>query len=97
MVVNTRKFQLMFFGMKTNRRLRLNIAGKKINPPDYVKLLGIEIDNNLMFRKHAETLCCKINKKITAFYRLNNCISTKQSKAIYNAVTISKFNYCPLI
>ena len=83
--------------MKTNIRLRHNIAGKKINPPDYVKLLGIEIDNNLMFSKHVETLCCKVNKKITAFSRLNNCISTKQSQAIYNAVTISIFNYCPLI
>ena len=38
--------------MKTNRRQRLNIAGKKINATDYVKLLGIEIDSKLMFSKH---------------------------------------------
>ena len=42
MVVKPREFQLMFLGMKTNRRLRLNIAGKKINATDYVKLLGIK-------------------------------------------------------
>ena len=50
-----------------------------------------------MFSKHIETLCCKVNRKITAFSRLNNFISTKQSQAIYNAVIISSFNYCPLI
>jgi len=97
MVVNPRKVQLMFLGMKINRRLRLNIARKKIKAIDYVKLLGIEIDSKLMFRKHVETLCCKVNKKITAFFRLNNFISTKQSQATYNAVIISNFNYCPLI
>ena len=87
----------MFFGMKTNRRLRLSIAGTKINATDYVKLLGIEINSKLIFSKHVETLCCKVNKKITAFSRLNNFISTKQSQTIYNAVKIvSNFNYCPL-
>jgi len=83
--------------MKTNRRLRLNIAGKKINATDYVKLLGIDTDSKLMFSKHAETLCCKVNKKMTAFSRLNSFISTKQSQAIYNAVITSNFNYYPLI
>ena len=51
MVVNPKKFQLMFLGMKANRRLRLNIEGKKINATDYVKLLGIEIDSKLVFTK----------------------------------------------
>ena len=57
----------------------------------------MEIDSKLMFSKHAETLCCKVNKKSTTFTRLNNFISMKQSLAIYNAVIISNFSYCPLI
>ena len=95
MVVNPRKFQLIFLGMTTNRRLHINIAGKKINATDYVKLVGIEIDSKLMFSKHVGMLCCKVNKKITVFSRLNNFISTKQSQALYNAVITSNFNYCP--
>jgi len=83
--------------MKTSRRLRLNIVGKKINATDYVKLLGIDIDSKLMFSKHAETLCCKVNKKMTAFSKLNSFMSTKQSQAIYNVVMLSNFTYCPLI
>ena len=97
MVVNPKKFQLMFLGMKTNRRLRLSIEEKKLNATDHVKLLGIETDSKLMFSKQVEALCYKANKKITAFSRLNNFISTQQTQAIYNEVVLSNFNYCPLI
>ena len=45
MVVNPKRLQLMFLGMKTNIRLRLNIEGKKLNETDHVKLLGVEIDS----------------------------------------------------
>jgi len=83
--------------MTTNRRLSLNTEGKKLNATDHAKLLGIEIDSKLMFTKHVETLCYKVNKKITAFSRLNSFISTQQSQDIYNAVNLLHFNYCPLV
>ena len=67
MTVNPKKIQLMFLGMKTNRRLCLNIEGKKLNATDHVKVLEIEIDRKLMFSKHVEALCYKVNKKITVF------------------------------
>ena len=68
--------------MKTNRQLRLNIEGKRLNATDYVKLLGVEIDSKLMLSKYVEALCYKVNKKITAFSRLNNFITTQQSQSI---------------
>ena len=80
--------------MKTNRRLRLNIEGKKINATDHVKLLGIAIDSKLMSSKHVETLCYEVNKKITAFSR--QFITTQQAHSIYNAVILSNFN-CSLL
>ena len=83
--------------MKTNRRRRINIEGKKLNATDHVKLIGIEIDSKLMFSKHVEALCYIVNKKTTAFSRLNNFIATQQAQPIYNAGTLSNFNYCLLI
>ena len=74
--------------MKTNRRPRLNIEGKKLNATDHVELIGIEIDSKLMFSKHVEALCYKENRKITAFSRLNNFITTQQAQSIYNAVIL---------
>ena len=68
---NPKKFQLMFLGLKGQRRLRLNINDNKSSATDHAKLLGIEVDNKLKFNKHVKTLCSKVTKKISAFSRLN--------------------------
>ena len=57
----------------------------------------MEIDCKLTFNKHIETLCSKVNKKVSAFARLNNCISWEQALTVCDAVILSNFNYCPLI
>ena len=56
-IVNPKKIQLFFLGIKTNRRRHLNIEGKKILATDDAKLLAIEIDSKLMFSRHVEMLC----------------------------------------
>ena len=96
MVVNPKKFQLMFLGMNTNRQLHLNIEGKKINATEHEKILGTETDSKLMFSKHVETLCYKLKKR-SLLFRLNNFITTQQAISIYNAVLFLNFNHCPLI
>ena len=60
-------------------------------------ILGVEIDSKLTFNKHIETLCSKVNKKVSAFARLNNYISREQALTVCDAVLLSNFNYCPLI
>ena len=97
MVAYPKKFQLMFLGLQGEKRLRLNIEENKIPTAGYVKLLGVEIDSKLTFSKHIETLCSKVNKKVSAFARLNNYISREQALTVCNAVILSNFNYCPLI
>ena len=59
MIVNPKKFQLMFLGLKRKQGLRLNIQGSKIVAKEHVKLLGIEIDNKLKLDKYVQTLCQK--------------------------------------
>ena len=87
----------MFLGWQGKIRLRLNIEDSKVPTTGHVKLLGVEIDSKLTFNKHIETLCFKVNKKVSAFARLNNYISREQALAVCNAVILSNFNYCPLI
>ena len=97
MVVNPKKFQVMFLGLKRMQRLHLNNQGSKIVAKDHTKLLGIEIDNKLKVDKHMQTLCQKVNKKTSALSRLNTYISRQQALSICNVVILSNFNYCPLI
>lgn len=79
MVVNPRKFQLMFLGMKKERNLRLNINGIKILAKRHVRLLGVEIDRKLKVDKHVQNLCQKVNKKTSAFSRLSMHFSREQA------------------
>ena len=97
MVANPKKFHLMFLGLQGKIRLCLNIEESKVPTTGHVKLLGMEIDCKLTFNKHIETLCSKVNKKVSAFARLNNCISREQESTVCNAAILSSFNYCPLI
>ena len=43
---------------------------------DHVKLLVMETDCKLTFSKHAEVLCYRVNKTVSAFSRKNNLTST---------------------
>ena len=97
MLANPRKFQLMFLGLKRKQGLHLNIQGSKIVAQEHVKRLGIEIDDKLKFDKHVQTLCQKVNKKTSAFSRLNMYISRAQALLICTLVILSNFIYCPLI
>ena len=72
MVASPKKFQLMFLGLKCQRRLRLKIYDNTLSATYHVKLLGIEFDNKSKFSKHVKTLCSKVTKKISAFSRLND-------------------------
>ena len=97
MVANPDKFQFMFLGLHEKHKLRLNIEGIKISATKNVKILGIEIDNQLRFNKHVKTLCDKTNRKISAFRRLNMYLSREQAMKLGSTVRISSFNYCPLV
>ena len=57
----------------------------------------METDSKLTFNKHIETLCSKVNKKVSAIARLNNYIFREQALTVCNAVILSNFNYCPFI
>ena len=74
------------------------IENKKITSEHSVKLLGIEINNQLNFDDHASTLCKKASSQLNAVGRLRECIGFPEKKGIdKKAFVFSKFNYCPLI
>ena len=97
MVANPQKFQLMFLGLNEKHMLGLNIEGVKISSTKNVKLLGIEIENQLRFNKHIKTLCDKTNRIVSAFRRLSIYLSREQAMKLCNTVIISSFSNCPLV
>ena len=83
----------MLLDLSDQTCLRLNIEGNKLPATDTVKLLWIQIHKKLKFNKHIHEICSKINKKVTAFARLNAYFSATK---ICDTIILSNFNYCPL-
>ena len=94
---NPDKFQLMFLGLPKCDQFDLLIQGVCIKPSDYVKLLGITIDNKLNFDLHINNLCTSANRKINCLYRIRNYLNLNQMKTLANAYIMSSFRYAPLI
>ena len=59
MCVNTAKFQMIFLGLKIKNSFCINIGRQKIKHSEQVRLLGVQIDNKLIFNLHVKELCQK--------------------------------------
>ena len=82
MIVNPGKFQAMIikrFGKMENKH-EMYIENKKITSEHSVRLLGIEIDNQLIFDNHAPTLCKKAGSQLNTICRLTKYIGFPEKK-----------------
>ena len=70
MVANLDKFQLIFFGLKEDHELSIEINGDVMKMSDTVKLLGVTIDSKLRFNEHVKIICQKTNNMVKAFQGL---------------------------
>ena len=92
---NAGKFQFMILNWKNHRRQQLNsITVKESNK---VILLGITIDNKLVFKKHIENLCRTAQYKLHALTRIRKYLTLDKAIFLGNTFINSQFNYAPLI
>ena len=100
MIVNPGKFRAMVINRfrEMENKHEMYIENKKITSAHFVKLLGIEIDNQLNFDNHVSTLCKKAGSQLNAIGRLRKYIGfPEKKKALIEAFVYSNFNYCPLV
>ena len=67
--------------------MQTNIDGNDILPSDELKLLGLEIDNELNFTLHIQSICKTASSKIAVLSRLKDMIPLNAKLHIYK-VTI---------
>ena len=97
MVANPEKFQLIFFGLKEDHELSIEINGDVIKMSDTVELLGVIIDSKLRFNEHVKIICQKTNNKVKAFSRAVRYVEPQKASLLYNSFILTNFNYYPLI
>ncbi len=100
MQANADKFQLMLlksFNSKAELPEFITINDTRIKAEDYVKLLGIIVDNDLKFDKHIDMLCKNASRQINVMYRFKGIFGFKQREDIHNTFILANFNYCPIV
>ena len=95
MCVNPSKFQIMFLGLKNGNSFILYIDGQQMKQSEQVKLLGVQIDNSLIFDANAKELCRKINQKLCAFSRIRPFLNKEKAKMLLTSVVLSNSSYRP--
>ena len=74
----------MYSGLKP-RPIELTICNKVIQSVEYVKLLGIHIDDKLRFDKHISTLCKRASQQCNALNRIAKFLSKESKECLFNA------------
>ena len=94
---NAGKFQFMILNRKNHRRQRMVINSITVKESNEVILLGITIDNKLVFKKHIENLCRTAQYKLHAFTRIRKYFTLDKVILLGYTFINSQFNYAPLI
>ena len=75
----------------------LNIEEVCIKSSKCKKLLGVNIDNNLTFETHVESLCKKASQKLNALLRVTWSLNFDQRKLLLNAFITFHFSNAPVV
>ena len=73
------------------------INGEIVEGNKSVKLLGLEIDNELNFNEHVTNICNTVSQKLHALARISFYMKVNKLRLILKAFIESQFQYCPLI
>ena len=95
MKANPEKCHLLV--IKAPLNTKINITDNYISCSTSEKLLGITLDNNLLFDKHVSSLCKKAQLKLHALSRIARYITFNKRRLIMKAFIQSQFSYCPLV
>ena len=58
-----------------------------------LKLLGVEIDDNLAFNEHLSNACSKVNQLVGVLMTLSNLIPTETKLMLYKAAIFPHLTY----
>ena len=95
MKVNVSKFQSI--GLKPKGVIpdvEFHVSGHSLKPVSSVKLLGVKIEERLIFDDHISALCAKASHQISALRRIVKYLTMNNHMSINKTFIASNFNYC---
>ena len=83
--------------LTTDNIVQVNVGANITSNEITVKLLGITVDDKLLFEPHLNKICKKVSQKFHALARISTHISQKKLRTIMKVFITTQFSYCPLI
>ena len=78
---------------QTLQQMNIHIDGNKIKSVNKQKLLGVCIDENLLWTDHIDYLCSTISSKISLLRQLSSYISVEAQKMYYQGYILPLIDY----
>ena len=97
MIVNPGKFQGIIINIKKQNHTAEYISIDQKNIKSSVKLLGIHVDDKLIFNLHITKICRSAANQLHALIRSRMFLNFEEKKTLINCYFYSNFNYCPLV
>ena len=95
MDANPAKFQCTVLGKNNKENFSIHVQDNVISPQNYIKVLGVSLDNNLNFKIHISNICRMASRQITAFKRVAKHLNVSNRELTYKSFIASNFSYSP--
>ena len=96
-MVNPDKFQLLMINSQNDKdQASLTINSHVIESTADISLLGVNINEHLVFRKHISELCIKASQRVGVLSRLRNLIPMEAKLLLYKSSILPYLTYCHL-
>ena len=100
MIVNPDKFQAIIINkhgkLKENKHI-LKFNEYEITSKNSVALLGVEIDDRLIFNSHIQTLTRNAASQLNYLISKKKFLNQETKKVLLESFFMSNLNYCPLV
>ena len=89
MEANPDKFQIMLLSKQKNiPDFKLEVNGNILSGESHVKLLRVDIDQNMNFNYHVENLCTKAGRQLGALGRIRHVLDDESKSSITRSFII---------
>ena len=99
MMINPGKLEAIIIDKKKKCHINetLKIGDKIIKASSSVKLLGVQIDDQLHFNLHISNNCRSAANQLNSLIGPKRFLAFEEKKTLINSYFYSKFNYCTLV
>ena len=92
--LNSKKTEyLLFRNKKKVFNLKLKLNGQRLYPNQFIKYLGIYLDENLNWKKHISVLSSKLRRANGALSKLRHFTTPEILRSVYYSIFNSHLNY----